>query len=202
MNGQNDTSWWDKLIGGASQKEVPPPPSPQPPKVNQGAWEESVEQKKLKDLTVHDVGLIVFNESQSYSDRPDSNEPIDAAREKMAHVLISGDDEWGPGRQKNASSALPIEPSDKSLNNPDLRAAYDSSMKAARDAYLAAHDPTSGALHFGQSPNASRANKVYPKGDPKGVPLSTQSGPYDNSYTKGQMPSRTAWLNTYYDVRK
>jgi len=82
---QDDTSWWDKLIAGLAQKQVPPPPPPQPPPVNQSAWEKSVEQARISDSlgTVHDLGLIVFNESQSYSDRPDSNEPIDTAREKM-----------------------------------------------------------------------------------------------------------------------
>ena len=73
-SGPNDTSWWDKLITGLPQKPVPPPPTQQapalqPPAVDENAWAKSVEQKKLKELTVHDLGLIVFNESQSYADR-------------------------------------------------------------------------------------------------------------------------------------
>lgn len=197
MNGQNDTSWWDKLIGGLSQKQAEPPPSPQPPKVDQGAWGKSVEQKKLKDLTVHDVGLIVFNESQSYSDHKDSNEPIGTAREKVAHVIINGDAKWGPDRTKNARSALAVEPSAKALSNPDVRAAYDSSMKAAREAYLSGSDPTNGALFHFQATTPDRSNHVYPRGDPQGVPLRTQSGPYKNSYPNTQVPSPTVWLNNY-----
>jgi len=87
--GSND-SLWDDLTAGLSQQQPPAPPAPEPPPVDQNAWEQSVEQKQLKDMTVHDVGLSVFNESQSYSDRPDSNEPIDAAREKNG----SRDHKW------------------------------------------------------------------------------------------------------------
>ena len=92
-NASDDTSWWDELIDGLTLKEVPPPSAPQPPPVNQSAWEKSVEQAKVSDSlgTVHDLGLIVFNETQSYSDRPDSNEPLNTAREKMAHVIMNGD---------------------------------------------------------------------------------------------------------------
>ena len=87
----NDTSWWDRLIAASSRTRVPPPPAPQPPKVNQDALEQSVDQSGIRTLTPHDVGLIVFNETQSFSDRPDSSEPIDAAREKLAHAVINGD---------------------------------------------------------------------------------------------------------------
>ena len=77
----DDTSWWDDLIAGLTQKQVPPPPAPQPPPVNQSAWEKSVEQAKISDSlgTVQDLGLRIFGETQSYSDRPDSNEPLDTA---------------------------------------------------------------------------------------------------------------------------
>lgn len=86
QNSADDTSWRDELINALTQKQVPPPPATQPPPVNQAAWEKSVEQAKISDSlgTVHDLGLMVFNETQSYSDRPDSNEPLNTAREKMA----------------------------------------------------------------------------------------------------------------------
>ena len=43
-------------------------------RANQSAWEKDAEQARISnDLgNVHDLGLIVFNETQSYSDRPDS----------------------------------------------------------------------------------------------------------------------------------
>src|SRR5689334_14581304 len=86
----DDTSWWDKLIN-AVKPQQPPPPTPQPPPVDQSAWEKSVEQAQISDSlgTVHDLGLRIFGETQSFSDRPDSNEPIDLAREKMAWTIIN-----------------------------------------------------------------------------------------------------------------
>lgn len=197
----DDTGWWDNLIAGLSQKQVPPPPAQQPPPVDQSAWGKSVEQAQISDSlgAVHDLGLIVFNETQSYSDRPDSNEPIDAAREKMAHSIINADRKWGAARQQNASTAGSIEPSAKTLSDPATRAAYESSMKAAREAYLGGNDPTNGAVHLNQRPIADRSNLKFKHGLPQGVPLSTQSGPYNNTYTKGKVSSGTAWLNTYWE---
>src|SRR5258706_325694 len=43
----------------------------------------------------------------------------------------------------------------------------------------------------------SRANKIYKRGTREGVPISTQSGPYYNSYLGKDVKSHTAWLNTY-----
>jgi hypothetical protein len=202
FNGTDDTSWWDDLIGGSAQKQqdqVPPPPTPQPPPVDQSAWEKSVEQHEVPDGTIHDVGLRIFQESKSYSDRLDSNEPIDAAREKMGWSILNGYDKWGADRQKHASTALPIEPSAEELRDPATLAAYQSSMKAAREAYLGWKDPTNGAVFFMQYTTPERSNHVFKNGRPQGVPISTQSGPYNNSYTRGQVPSRTVWLNTYWD---
>jgi hypothetical protein len=91
-NGPDDTSWWDELIDAAKPKPVPPPPTPQAPPVDQSAWEKSVEQAKISDSlgTVHDLGLRIYQETKSYSDRPDSNDPIDSARGKMAWVIMNG----------------------------------------------------------------------------------------------------------------
>jgi hypothetical protein len=164
-----------------SHKQTPAPPSPKPPAVDKSAWEKSVEQKKLKHLTVHDLGLIVFNETQSFTDSKDSNEPIGAGREKLAHAVINGNATWGADRQKHAHAALPIEPSSDALRNPKTQAAYDSSMKAAREAYLSGTDPTNGAVHAIQPPRPDRSNYVFSGGKPEGVKLSTQSGPYSNA---------------------
>jgi hypothetical protein len=197
----DDTSWWDDLIAGLSRKQVPPPPAPQPPPVNQSAWGKSVEQAKISDSlgTVHDLGLRIFGETQSYSDRPDSNEPLDTAREKMAHSIFNADQKYGADRQRLARTASPIEPSAEALRNPAVRAAYDSSMKAAREAYLSGTDPTNGAVFSIQQTTPDRSNYVFHNGRPQGVPISTQSGPYNNSFPNKRVPSRTAWLNTYWD---
>ena len=139
----------------------------------------------------------MFNETHSYSDRLDSSEPITLAREKFAHVVINGDQKYGPDRQKHASTALPIEPSSQVLHNPSSRAAYDSSMKAAREAYLSGSDPTQGAMHMNARGDAGRSNWKPKDMSPPGKPLRTQSGPYHNAYTKGDTPHSTVWLNTY-----
>ena len=192
-------SFWDSVLDHIV-RQPPPPAEPSAPTIDEGAWAKSVDQARISDhLTVHDLGLIVFNESQSYSDRPDSNEPIDGAREKMANSVINADRKFGQDRQQKASTALPIEPSANVLRDPGVRAAYDSSMKAAREAYLTGTDPTNGAVYLNQRGDASRGNRIMSSKKPEGVPLSTQSGPYDNSYTKGKVTSGTAWLNTYYD---
>ncbi len=200
-NAPDDTSWWGDLIAGLSQKQVPLPPAPQAPPVNQAGWEKSVEEAKVSDSlgTVHDLGLIVFNETQSYSERADSNEPPGTAREKMAHSIINADQKYRASRQRLAGTASAIEPSPKALRNPTVHAAHDSSMKAAREAYLSGADSTNGAVFSIQQTTPDRSNYVFHNGRTQGVPINTQSGPYNNSFPNKKVPSRTAWLNTYWD---
>ena len=126
--GPDDTSWWDELINAARPKPVPPPPAPQAPGVNQDALEQSVDQSRNRTLTNHDVGLIVFQETKSFTNTPDSNRPIDVAREELAHAVINGDRRLGYARPITAGT---IEPSDEELRNPAIRAAYESSVRAA-----------------------------------------------------------------------
>jgi len=174
-----------------------PPPKPPAPPVNQKEWHQSVEQKHVvPGLTVHEVGLSVYGETRSLHDRPGSNEPLSSARQKVAYVLINGAEEAHRRNQKPPKIHGPIEPRD--LRNPEERAAYDSSMNAAREAYLSGHDPTQGSTHFSIEVTPSRANKIYKRGTPEGVPISTQSGPYYNSYVGQDVKSHTAWLNTYH----
>lgn len=158
--------------------------------MDQSAWGKSVEQAKISDSlgTVSDLGLIIFNETQSYSDRPDSTEPLDSAREKIAHSILNADQQYGADRQRLAGTASAIEPSDNALRNPAVRAAYDSSMKEARETYLSGNDPTNGAVFSIQLPSPDRSNYVFHNGRPQGVPISTQSGPYNNSYPKDGSP--------------
>jgi hypothetical protein len=194
-SGVSKESWLDRAID--IFKPQPEPPSrPAAPGVNEGEWHKSVEQKHIvPDLTVHDVGLSVFGETRSLHDRLGSNEPIDVARQKVAHVIINGAEEAHRRRQKPPTVHPPIEPRD--LRNPEERAAYESSMGAAREAYLSGHDPTQGATHFSIETTPSRANKIYKRGTQEGAPISTQSGPYYNSYLGRDVKSHTAWLNTY-----
>ena len=195
LNTPDDTSWWDELINGLTQKQLPPPPAPQPPPVNQSAWEKSVEQAHVtNDMTVHDVGLSVFGETQSLSNAPQSNEPIDSAREKVAHMIINGARLRGSNRP---STHPPLEPSPEALRNPAVRAAYQSSIRAAREAYLSGTDPTQGAIYMNMPTTPDRSNLKLQGGLPQGAPIRTQSGPYYNSFPNRKVPSHTAWANTY-----
>src|SRR6266699_2920743 len=191
---QDDTSWWDELIGGSSRNQVPPPPAPQAPGVNQDALEQSVDQSRNRTLTNHDVGLIVFQETKSFSNRPDSSHPIDIARENLAHAVINGDLKQGYARPRTAGA---IEPSDEELRNPAVRAAYESSMRAARRAYLSPTDPTNGGIHMYVPTTPTQENFLPKPYNPPGYGIKTRAGPYNNSFVNRDVPSHNVYLNTY-----
>jgi hypothetical protein len=160
--------------------------------VNQKEWHQSVEQKHVvPDLTVHDVGLSVFGETRSLRDRPGSNEQISVARQKIDQAMINDAElSQRTGKPRNKVHE-PVQPSDKVLRNPEERAAYESSLRAACEAYLSGHDPTRGATHFNMRPAPRRTPFEG------AFPISTQSGPYDNSFPSKNAPRHTTWLNTY-----
>jgi hypothetical protein len=168
------------------------PAKPAAPPVDQSAWRGSVEQTHVvPGLTVRDVGLSVFGETRSLRDRPGSNESIGVARQKIAHAIINDAElSHRTGKPRNKVHD-PVQPSDKVLLNPDERAAYESSLRAAREAYLNGHDPTQGATHFNMRPAPRRTPFEG------AFPISTQSGPYDNSFPSKNAPRHTTWLNTY-----
>jgi hypothetical protein len=187
----NKASWLDRAVD-IFKRQPGPPPKPSPPPVNHGAWQESVEQTHVAPgLTVHDVGLNVFGETRSLRDRPGSNEPIDVARQKVAHAIINGAELGHQTGKKPPTVHPPVQPPKDLLRNPEERGAYESSLRAAREAYLSGHDPSNGATHFNMRVTPDRSNW-------KGVaPISTQSGPYNNSFLGKDVKSRTAWVNTY-----
>jgi hypothetical protein len=76
------------------------------------------------------------------------------------------------GKPRNVVHA-PDQPSGSVLRNPVERAAYESSLHAAREAYLSGHDPINGATYFNMRPNPGRANLKFANGTPEGVALST-----------------------------
>jgi hypothetical protein len=80
------------------------------------------------------------------------------------------------------------------LQNPSERAAYDSSMKAAREAYLGGTDPTQGAIYLFLPVTPDRSGRKFPNAT---APFRTQSGPYRNSFPNKDVPSNRAWINTY-----
>jgi hypothetical protein len=193
---QTDTSWWERLIAGlAGKQQVPPLPPPTPPKVDERAWARNVEQVRVSpDMTVRDIGLSVYGETRSFTDLPGSNESIHSAREKVAHVILNG---VALRAAKHASVHPPVEPSEAVLRNPAERAAYESSMRAAREAYLSGSDPTRGAIYLRLPVTAERANINNGRS-----PLRTQSGPYHNSFLGKDVPANRAWVNTYAPERE
>jgi hypothetical protein len=179
-------SWLDRAADALKpQPGVPAQPHAPLASDNQ-AWKESVEQHHVvPGLTVHGVGLSVFGETRSLRDRLGSNEPIDSARQKIAHAMINDAElSHHTGKHRNKIHD-PVEPSGKVLRNADERAALESSMHAAREAYLSGHDPTKGAIYFFLAKTPSRVNKTYSSENKIGVGISTQSGPYHNSFPQG-----------------
>lgn len=198
QSGSSKESLLDRAIDRV-KPQPEPPPKPHPPSADQTEWHKSVERHQvIPGLTVHDVGLSVFGETRSLHDRPGSNEPIGSARQKIAHAMINDAElSHQTGKPRNIVHS-PVEPSDKALHNPQERAAYESSLRAAREAYLSGHDPTHGAIYLNVRPTPDRSNRKFPNGTPGGVTLSTQSGPYDNSFPSRNAPAHTTWLNTYF----
>ncbi len=96
----NKESLLDRAIDSV-KLQPEPPPKPHPPSADQTEWHKSVEQHHVvPGVTVRDVGLSVFGETRSLHDRPGSNEPIDSARQKVAHVIINGAEEAHQRGQK------------------------------------------------------------------------------------------------------
>ncbi len=185
----------ESLAERAIDKVKPQPGAPSKPKapaVPDKEWQSSVERKEIvPGLTVHDVGLSVFGETRSLRDRQGSNESIDSARQRVAHAMINDPElSHRTGKPRNKVHD-PVEPSDKVLRSREERAAYDSSLHAAREAYLSGQDPTNGATHFNMRPAPRRTPFDG------AFPISTQSGPYDNSFPSKNAPRHTTWLNTY-----
>lgn len=186
-------SWVDRALDRI-KPQAGPPHSPTPPPVDKNQWEHSVDTQKVNKLTVQDVGLIVFNETQSFTDSDSANDTITAAREKVAHAIMNGDQQLGRNRP---ATSHPIEPSAKALKDPKTKAAYESSLRAAREAYLSPTDRTHGATHFKFMTTADRSDQKFNHNSSKKNALKTQSGPFTNSYLKGGVPSHHVYVNTY-----
>src|SRR5213593_4405107 len=132
QGGASKPSWLDRAVD-ILKPQPGPLPKPPAPRVDQGAWRESVEQTHVvPGLTVREVGLSVFGETRSLRDRPGSNEPIGAARQRVAHAIINDAElSHQTGKPRNVVHP-PVEPSEKALRNPEEHTAYESSLRAAR----------------------------------------------------------------------
>ncbi len=195
-NTRHRQSWGDRALDRL-KPQAPAPARPTPPPIDQSAWEKSVDAHKINTLTVHDVGLIVFGETASVKDSDKANDTISGAREKVAHAVMNGDSQFG---HKRPVTAFAIEPSAKTLKDPHAKAAYDSSLRAAREAYLSPTDPTHGATHLNLRRNADRSNFRAGNLKATGYKIKTQSGPFDNSFPthgKNGLPAHGIYVNTY-----
>jgi hypothetical protein len=196
-SGPSKASWLDRAIDTV-KPQPGPPRKPAAPPVHESEWHKSVERKQIvPDLSIHDVGLSIFGETPSFRQRPGSNEPIAAAQQKVAHVIINGAELSQQTGKPRPTVHDPVEPSREALRNPAVRVAYESSMHGAREAYLSGHDPTNGAIHLYLNTKPDRSNWKFPGGTPRGLAINTQSGPYDNSFLRGDVPSHSVWVNTY-----
>jgi hypothetical protein len=188
QRGTSKASWLDHAVD-IFKPQAGAPPKPAAPPVDQSAWRGSVEQTHVvPGLTVRDVGLSVFGETRSLRDRPGSNESIGIARQRVAHAIINDAElSHRTGRPRNTVH-LPIEPTSKELKNHDEQAAYESSLRAAREAYLSGHDLTHGATHFNMRPKPDRSNWKFPKGTTEGLTVSTHPDLMTIRFPIGTLP--------------
>ncbi|NYE30397.1 RHS repeat-associated protein, partial [Rhodanobacter sp. K2T2] len=132
-------------------------------------------------LTEQQIAAIVFNETRSLSG---SN--ILQARIDVASAVINGSNAYGDnGRPKTASDVANVPSAEES--------AYQNSLEATKTALCEnknGQDPTDGATHFNLRPNDST-------GPFFGSPLSTQSGPFNNSFPTSDLPATGIYVNTY-----
>lgn len=163
-------------------EEPPPPLMPPAPAVDQRAWTESLNAYHPAggDETVARIGGIINAETQGMKDRKDENEPLLAAREKIAQVRINGIKKFGSKVQQRRKMTP------AKMSGPDFPASVDAARLAAIDDVLGI-DPTHAATHYNMRTDSQSARGGPLKGK---YPPSTKSGPY-------QSPTRYDWVWTY-----
>jgi ABC-type transporter MlaC component len=99
------------------------------------------------------------------SDKAGENEPLSAAREKIAHVRINTERAYGAKLDKLAGMATP------QYNTPEFAPSLEATVNAViNDAN--GKDPTKGAVGY------NMRKSMDEKGPFQGHDMSTQSGPY------------------------
>ena len=134
-------------------------------------------------LTGEQVGNIVFNETRSLYGKG-----INDAREAIAHSIINADESYGEERSVYAKTAP------TSANVPQAeRGTYEACQKAAgkaADEHARGEDTTKGATNFNMRNDPSKEPFW-------GMPVKTQHGPFNNSYTMGTLNPKGVYVNTY-----
>ncbi len=131
-------------------------------------------------LTDEQIANIIYNETRSLS-----GENIAQSRENIAQAIINGDEALGDKRPITAPTTANV-PSNEQQTYQACRDAVES----ARRARSSGNDPTRGAMNFNFRNNDSTA-PFY------GLPVQTQVGPLNNSYTRGGLNATGVYGNTY-----
>ena len=136
-------------------------------------------------LSAGEIAAIVYNETRSLS-----GAGIDDARALMMYAIINGDEKEATGGSKRPPTA-PTVCKCKIKDEQDL---YDSLVQLALEVlgnyYEEGEDPTGGSTHFNMRGTPSTTPFM-------GSPITTHSGPFNNSYTAGGLPSTGVYINTY-----
>jgi RHS repeat-associated protein len=131
-------------------------------------------------LTDAQVANIIFNETRSLSG-PD----ISQARQDIAHAIINGDTALGTNRPATASTTSNVPQCEQATYNSIL-----SDVAAVRNEIQNSIDPTNGAMNFNFRNTNSTSNF-------QNLPIQTQVGPLNNSYTGGGLNPTGVYANTY-----
>jgi hypothetical protein len=138
-------------------------------------------------LSDEEYAAIVFNETRSLS-----GSDVAGARQQIAHALMNADETWGPKRgvyaRTAASVAMPPE-----VEQDTYRAAVEAVAEAKRQR-SSGSDPTGGAVFF-------RFTTEPTKEAFNDAPLRSQTQLH-NSFTRGDVPSSTAYLGIYGGDRR
>lgn len=125
---------------------------------------------------------ILFNEMRSFSGpkAPD-------AYLLVAHTVINGDETWGADRARYARTASTVaKPAEAER---ETYAAMAAAVAKAREQRAQGIDPTDGAVHFRFTTEPDRSSFG-------GRSLKAQL-PVHNSFTQGDVPSSSAFVNIY-----
>jgi len=133
------------------------------------------------ELTDAQIANIIFNETRSFS-----GPNVDQARSNIAQVVINGDNALGDNRPATAPTTSTVPAAEQQTYQ-----ACKTAVTAARNTRTnTGIDPTNGALNFNFRNNNSTAAFFN-------LPIQTQIGPLNNSYTGGGLNATGIYANTY-----
>ena len=133
------------------------------------------------ELTDAQIANIIFNETRSFS-----GPNVDQARSNIAQVVINGDNALGDNRPATAPTTSTVPASEQQTYQ-----ACKNAVAIARNARTnGGIDPTNGALNFNFRNNNSTAPFFK-------LPIQTQFGPLNNSFTGGGLNATGIYANTY-----